>query len=97
VLLAGDGTQGIARYAEHREEIKVVITDAVMPFLDGVALTRALRVLDPQIKVIGTSGNDDDQRAKELRALGLQAFLTKPYERQTLLTALHQVLHPPES
>ncbi|HSI13430.1 MAG TPA: PAS domain S-box protein [Chthoniobacter sp.] len=97
VLLAGDGTQGIARYAEHRNEIKVVITDAVMPFLDGVALTRALRVLDPQIKVIGTSGNSDDQRAKELQALGLQTFLTKPYERQTLLTALHQVLHPTES
>jgi hypothetical protein len=97
VLLAADGTQAIARYAEHRDEIKVVITDAVMPFLDGVALTRALRVLEPKIKVIGTSGNSDDQRAVELRDAGIQAFLTKPYDRYTFLTTLHRVLHPSES
>ncbi len=93
VLLAEDGTEAIARYAEHRSTIKVVITDAVMPFLDGVALTRALRNLDPGIKVIGTSGNSDDQRTNELKALGLHAFLTKPYDKHTLLRTLHQVLH----
>jgi CheY-like chemotaxis protein len=97
ILLASDGTQAIARYAEHRDEIKLVITDAVMPFLDGVALTRALRVLNPNIKVIGTSGNGDDQRTTELRGAGIQAFLTKPYDRHTLLTTLHQVLHPSDT
>ncbi|MEP6669647.1 MAG: PAS domain S-box protein [Chthoniobacter sp.] len=93
VLLAADGTEAIARYAEHRREIQVVIVDAVMPFLDGVGLTRALRNLDPKIKVIGTSGNSDDQLVNELKALGLQAFITKPFDKHTFLTTLHQVLH----
>jgi nitrogen-specific signal transduction histidine kinase/CheY-like chemotaxis protein len=93
VVLAADGTEAIARYAEYRDEIDLVITDAVMPFLDGVALTRALRNLNPKIKVIGTSGHGDDMRARDLKALELQAFLTKPYDRDTLLIALHEVLH----
>jgi len=97
VILAADGTQAIARYAERRGEIKLVITDAVMPFLDGVALTRALRILDPNIKVIGTSGNSDDQRSAEMKGLGLAAFLNKPYDKHTLLMTLHQVLHFPQS
>jgi PAS domain S-box-containing protein len=93
VLLAADGTEAIAQYAEHRTEIAVVITDAVMPYLGGASLTRALRKLDPGIKVIGTSGHSDDQPANELKALGLHSFLTKPYDRHTFLIALHQALH----
>ncbi len=93
VLLAADGTEAIACYAEHRGEVQVVVTDAVMPYLDGAALTRALRSLDPGVKVIGTSGHGDDQRPVELKTIGVQAFLNKPYDRKTLLLTLHEVLH----
>jgi len=60
-------------------------------------LPRALRILDPNIKVIGTSGNSDDQRSAEMKGLGLAAFLNKPYDKHTLLMTLHQVLHFPQS
>jgi PAS domain S-box-containing protein len=92
VLLAADGAEAIARYAENRSEIKIVITDAVMPLLDGVGLTRALRHLDPGIKVIGTSGQMNDQRVNDLKSLGLQGFLDKPYDTHSLLVAIREAL-----
>src|ERR1700742_1708711 len=92
VLLAADGPEAIARYAENRGEVKIVITDAVMPFLDGVGLTRVLRQLDPAIKVIGTSGQMNDPRVNDLKSLGLQGFLDKPYDTHSLLVAIHEAL-----
>ena len=82
-------------YAANRNEVAVVITDLVMPFMDGVSTIRALRNLTPSIKIISVGGLADDAKAvRAARALA-DAFLTKPYTAEQLLKALVRVLRLP--
>ena len=92
VLTAADGVEAIALYAVNHKEIAIVFTDLIMPFLDGNALTRALRKINPQVKVIIASGHGNESHLAAVRRLGVNAFLAKPYSRQTLLTTLRNVL-----
>lgn len=94
VLPSSDGTHALAAYMKHRRDVKLVITDAIMPFLDGASLTRALRQIDPRVKVIGISGHANDGQVNELRSLKLSGFLAKPFDGPTLMAAVHRALHP---
>ncbi len=78
-------------------EIKVVLADVMMPFMDGVALARALRRMSPHIPVIACSGQWEETREAKLKESGVKIFLRKPYNREKLLTALRQVLDAPEA
>ena len=95
-IKASDGAEGLALFAQQRAEIRVVLTDIIMPFMDGVGLVRALRRIDPQVRVIATSGlmDDPDQGVKinELRTLSVRQFLTKPFTAEDLLFAIHREL-----
>ena len=55
-IIASDGAEAMAVFAAHKNEVKVVITDMMMPYMDGPATIRALRRLDPKVKIIATSG-----------------------------------------
>jgi PAS domain S-box-containing protein len=93
VLTAHDGTEALALYSEHREKIKGVLTDMVMPYMDGPATIRSLKKLDPEIKVIAASGLVDGQKVKDATGLDQIAFLMKPYTAEKLLGMVYDVLH----
>ena len=93
VITSGDGIEALAVYAQHKDAIRVVLTDVMMPVMDGAAMLRVLRKLDPHIKVIATSGIDQDAKLEELKALGMRAFIPKPYTAERVLVTLHDVLH----
>jgi len=92
VLTARDGTEAIATYTMHRQEIKGVLTDMLMPYMDGPATIRALRKLDPELKIIAASGLMDKERVKESTGIDNLTFLTKPYSAEKLLTTIHETL-----
>lgn len=92
VLLARDGTEAIAMYVANRADVKVVLTDMMMPFMDGLAMIRALKKLAPSIKIICASGLTDDPKIVEAGRAGVQFFLSKPYTAGRLLKALAEVL-----
>jgi PAS domain S-box-containing protein len=92
VTTAADGTEGIARFVEKKDEIRVVITDMMMPYLDGAATIRAIRKIDPDARFIATSGLTVSDCAKEAKGLGVRAFLAKPYTAEKLLRTLREVL-----
>ncbi|HST53019.1 MAG TPA: response regulator [Pyrinomonadaceae bacterium] len=92
VLLANDGTEALALYAQHGGEIGAVLTDMMMPFMDGLATIRALKRLNPQIKIIAASGLTANGRSAEAAGVGVNAFLPKPYTAERLLTALTEIL-----
>ncbi|MDL5503091.1 MAG: response regulator, partial [Candidatus Methanoperedens sp.] len=52
VLAASDGADAVALYAQNKDKIKVVLMDLMMPVMDGEASIRAIRKLNPHIKVI---------------------------------------------
>ena len=93
VLTASDGTEAVALYAQRSTEIKVVITDIVMPYMDGIATIRALRKLNPLIDIIVSTGTRDKSRNPG-DDRGVKAILSKPYTAETLLRTLAEVLRP---
>jgi PAS domain S-box-containing protein len=91
VQTAGDGAEAVALYSQSRGEVAVVVTDMRMPLMDGPATIRALRKLNPRVKVIATSGLKDG--VDDSAALGsIHAFLQKPYTAERLLATLKRVL-----
>jgi CheY-like chemotaxis protein len=80
VLTANDGTEALALFAQHRNEVHCVITDMMMPFMDGPATIRALRKLAPDLKIIATSGLKADGKAAEAAQLGVATFLQNTAE-----------------
>jgi PAS domain S-box-containing protein len=89
-LTASDGTEAIAVYTQN-EKIDLVITDMSMPYMDGAATIRALRKINPQLKIISTSGLTNFQRADN-KELNTNAFLLKPFSAEKLLTTIAEVL-----
>ena len=93
VLTANDGTEALAIYADKKNEIAVVLTDMVMPFMDGPATIRALQRMNPRVRIIAASGLGAGQRAGEGVLEGVSVFLNKPYTAEKLLKTLAQVLN----
>jgi PAS domain S-box-containing protein len=94
VLKASEGTEAVALYAEHRNEIAVVLTDMLMPFMDGLATIRALQKMNAEVKIIAASGLTAGHKAGEASLEGVKIFLSKPYTAEKLLKALAEVLRP---
>ncbi len=92
VLTASDGAQAVAQYAAHRREIAVVLTDLMMPVMDGVALAAALKRIDPGVQVIGASGLDSPNGTSRPPIPGVDRFLSKPYAPDALLRAISKAL-----
>ena len=92
VVTAADGTEALAIYADRKNEIAVVLTDMVMPFMDGPATIRALQRMNPDVKIIAASGLAASHKLGEGSLEGVQIFLNKPYTAEKLLTALAQLL-----
>jgi PAS domain S-box-containing protein len=95
VLTASDGTEAVALYAQNMGEVEAVITDMMMPFMDGPATIRALQKLNPRVKIIAASGLAAADKESEATALGVRMFLPKPYTAERLLKALAELIHTP--
>lgn len=91
VLTASDGIEAIALYAEHRTQINLVLVDLLMPAMDGITTIRTLQKINPQIKIIATSGLAPKQHLDNTVDRGIK-FLPKPYTAQDLLQTINKVL-----
>ncbi|MBD1847396.1 PAS domain S-box protein [Cyanobacteria bacterium FACHB-63] len=92
-LTANDGIEAIALYATHRDEIALVLIDMMMPNMNGLTTIRTLKKLNPEVRIIATSGLASHRQSVEAPEIKVQSFLPKPYTVQALLTVLAQVLH----
>jgi two-component system, cell cycle sensor histidine kinase and response regulator CckA len=92
VVTASDGTEALAIYADMKNEVSLVLTDMVMPFMDGPSTIRALQRMNPKVRIIAASGLGTGQRAGEGTLEGVAVFLNKPYTAEKLLKTLAQVL-----
>lgn len=91
-VLAEDGVSALALYAQHPDDFDLILTDLVMPLMDGFSLVRAVRKLNPQQKIILSTGRDEDLQSAEIRSLGVEACLMKPHSREKLLSTLEETL-----
>lgn len=95
VITSEDGAQAIGQFALVRDQVGVVLTDMMMPVMDGPALISALHHIDPRVRIIAASGLDANENVARAASLGVKHFLPKPYSASTLLDALHRVLAEP--
>ena len=92
VLLACQGAEAVSLYAQHREDIAVVLTDMTMPIMDGPALIIALKAMNPRVRVIASSGLTSSGGVDRAVGEAVEHFLPKPYTADALLTILRKVL-----
>jgi len=96
VLAAKSGLEALAVVRQHGPAIDALVTDIMMPEMDGVELIRVLRKMHPRLKIIASSGLGTEQggswRAEELEALSVKLFIAKPYTVDQLLSALQGLL-----
>nr|WP_290879434.1 response regulator [Fischerella sp.] len=78
VLTASDGVEAVTIYAEHQQEINIVLLDMMMPSMDGAIAIRTLEKINPNVKIIATSGLSSQQNIAESQGAAVKAFLTKP-------------------
>ncbi len=92
VLTACDGEQAVAMYVGNQAMIAIVLTDLMMPVMDGVVTIRALKHINPRVKVIAGSGLGSHPKQNSLRDLGVKHFVSKPYTAETILRELQNAL-----
>ncbi len=92
ILTASDGIEAIALYAQHKDKIKVVLMDMMLPKLDGLTAIRTIQKINPQVKIIATSGLMSSSKLALAACDGVKTFLSKPYTVKELLHTLQMVL-----
>ncbi|HVY69976.1 MAG TPA: response regulator, partial [Verrucomicrobiae bacterium] len=94
VVTAADGASAVALYAQRRDEIAVVLTDMMMPVMDGATAIFALQRINPGVKVIAASGLGSHDSLTRIGDSGVKHFLPKPYSAEALLKALRELIAP---
>ncbi|MHB1078384.1 MAG: PAS domain S-box protein [Prosthecobacter sp.] len=92
VLLAADGVEASTIFTARQEEIAVVLTDMMMPVMDGLATIQVLMRLNPQVRIIAASGLGVKDMVARAMGAGVKHFIPKPYSAETLLKTLAEVL-----
>ncbi|MFM2063615.1 MAG: hypothetical protein RLZZ507_3286 [Cyanobacteriota bacterium] len=91
VITACNGIEAIAVYVEHRDQIALVLTDIVMPSMDGLTSIRTLKKINPNVKIIAVSGLAPSDKVNAAYDMGVKAFLCKPFTATQLLQTINTV------
>jgi PAS domain S-box-containing protein len=92
VLLASDGVEATTIYATRQQEIDVVLTDMMMPLMDGPTTIMVLLRMKPELRIIAASGLNANGMVAKATSAGVKHFIPKPYTAETLLKTIREVL-----
>ncbi|NUP90862.1 MAG: response regulator [Candidatus Sumerlaeia bacterium] len=92
VLRADDGIEAIEVFRRNRGNIGLILLDMQMPTINGLQTYRRLREIDPQVRVILSSGYGMDRDIQEVLKEGVLAFIQKPYKIHELARAVRECL-----
>jgi nitrogen-specific signal transduction histidine kinase len=94
VLTASEGVEALTLYAQYQDSISAVLTDMIMPGMDGYSTILALQRINPQVKIIAMSGLMLNLNNTQKMNLGIQKCLPKPFTAQALLSSVKFSLYP---
>ncbi|HET8667514.1 MAG TPA: response regulator, partial [Terriglobales bacterium] len=92
VLESTSGEHALRLVSEHQHEIDIVLTDVIMPKMNGFELSRKIAELCPGIKVLYMSGYSDEMIARHDRIAGQTCFIQKPFKPEELRDKLHEIV-----
>jgi len=90
VIIAKDGRDAVEKF-QQAEDIRFVLMDLTMPNLDGEQAFLELQRLDPQVKVIMSSGYNQQEVVQKFAGKGICGFLKKPYQLSALQAAIQKL------
>lgn len=91
VLVAEDGPTGILMFAQQRQKIGLIILDLSMPGMNGVDVAEELRSIDPNVRIILSSGYAEDDVRNRFPKLRCSGFIQKPYKPDALYSIIRRV------
>ncbi len=94
VIEASNGIEALDALEEKNGAVDLVVSDVVMPEMDGPTLLRAMRARNPDLKVIFVSGYAEDAFAKSLEENEKFDFLAKPFALSALVTKVKETMAP---
>ncbi|MFC1830229.1 response regulator [Thermodesulfobacteriota bacterium] len=92
VMIANSGKDAIVTYEENKDKIDLVILDMVMPEMDGGSTFDKLKEIDPEIRVLLSSGYSINGQATEILDRGCNGFIQKPFNMTTLSKKIREIL-----
>lgn len=95
VLVAKKGEEAIEIYRQHKEGIALVILDMLLPGMDGGKAFDLLKAINPQVKVLLSSGFSYNEEAAQIIARGCSGFIQKPFGIKELSQKIRELLEPP--
>ncbi len=95
VIEASNGIEALEALEQKDGAIDLVVSDVVMPEMDGPTLLRAMRARNPDLKIIFVSGYAEDAFAKSLEENEKFDFLAKPFALSALVTKVKETMAPP--
>ncbi len=91
VVQAEDGQIAVELFRQHQQDISIVILDLAMPNMNGEACFRELRNMQPEIKIILSSGYSRNEALNRFSDKGLSGFVQKPYRPETFEAEVRQL------
>jgi CheY-like chemotaxis protein len=92
VIYANDAKDGLEVFRKHMSEIRLVILDLTMPNMNGEQCFWELRQISPGVKVILTSGYNEQEATSRFVGKGLSGFIAKPFMTSELLRMVKEIL-----
>jgi two-component system cell cycle sensor histidine kinase/response regulator CckA len=92
VLEAGNGVEAMEIFQQHSGGVDLVVSDVVMPEMDGPTLLKELRKLNPALKIIFVSGYAEEAFSKSLPQGEQFSFLPKPFTLKQLVGAVKETM-----
>jgi hypothetical protein len=92
VISCASGAEAIVRFRASQSDVRLVVTDIMMPEMDGPALALALRAIAPGVPILGMTGVCDSATMQHLQTLAFTTLLAKPFTVGELLTAVHEAI-----
>ncbi|MEE8433550.1 MAG: response regulator, partial [bacterium] len=93
VLVASSGNEALEAYEKNMDKIDLIILDMIMPGMSGGAVFDQLKELNPNVKVILSSGYSLEGEAREIMDRGCDGFLPKPFDFDALSEQIQAVLN----
>ena len=92
VITANDGLEGVDIYKQNHSEIDAVLLDMKMPRMGGKEAFIEMQKINPDIKVLLSTGYGNNEEAQDLIDLGVKDLLTKPYQIDDLSDMLSEII-----
>jgi CheY-like chemotaxis protein len=92
---ARDGREALRYIQQHPGEIRLVLTDLIMPYMDGGELSERVRDLHPRLAIVLMSAYPSGRAAELVAAYPELPFLEKPFTTEALHRVLIPLLGPP--